>query len=145
MLHWYCKATYNLGQIFFLKATYNLGRSASNLWCIRLGRPGLYKGFNEVAKKLSILKEVVISLNDLSKDSLESIGRDCPLLKSLKFKNKSHDENIKCEYVMMMPLLLQTPCLSYAFLWFLKTHSLMMGFSPLLMHALFLKIFFLIS
>ena len=26
MLHWYCKATYNLGQIFSLKATYNLGR-----------------------------------------------------------------------------------------------------------------------
>ena len=26
MLHWYCKATYNLGQIFFSKATYNLGR-----------------------------------------------------------------------------------------------------------------------
>jgi len=26
MLHWYCKATYNLGQFFFPKATYNLGR-----------------------------------------------------------------------------------------------------------------------
>ena len=26
MLHWYCKTTYNLGQIFFSKATYNLGR-----------------------------------------------------------------------------------------------------------------------
>jgi len=25
MLHWYCKATYNLGQFFFPKATYNLG------------------------------------------------------------------------------------------------------------------------
>jgi len=24
--HWYCKATYNLGQIFFSKVTYNLGR-----------------------------------------------------------------------------------------------------------------------
>jgi len=26
MLHWYCKATYNLRQIFSSKATYNLGR-----------------------------------------------------------------------------------------------------------------------
>jgi len=26
MLHWYCKATYNLGQIFFSKTTCNLGR-----------------------------------------------------------------------------------------------------------------------
>ena len=26
MLHWYCKATYNLGQIFLPKATYNLGQ-----------------------------------------------------------------------------------------------------------------------
>jgi len=26
MLHWYCKATYNLGQFFFPKATYNLGQ-----------------------------------------------------------------------------------------------------------------------
>jgi len=26
MLHWYCKATYNLGQFFFPKTTYNLGR-----------------------------------------------------------------------------------------------------------------------
>jgi len=26
MLHWYCKATYNLGQILFPKTTYNLGR-----------------------------------------------------------------------------------------------------------------------
>jgi len=26
MLHWYCKATNNLGQIFFPKTTYNLGR-----------------------------------------------------------------------------------------------------------------------
>jgi len=26
MLHWYCKTTYNLGQIFSPKTTYNLGR-----------------------------------------------------------------------------------------------------------------------
>jgi len=26
MLHWYCKATYNLGQFLFPKTTYNLER-----------------------------------------------------------------------------------------------------------------------
>jgi len=26
MLHWYCKATYNMGQFLFPKATYNLAR-----------------------------------------------------------------------------------------------------------------------
>jgi len=31
MLHWYCKATYNLKQIFFPKATYNLERKEYTL------------------------------------------------------------------------------------------------------------------
>ena len=33
MLHWYCKATYNLRQIFSPKATYNLGRREYYCYC----------------------------------------------------------------------------------------------------------------
>jgi len=39
---------------------------------------------------------VGVSISCISKDSLESIGRGCPLLKSLKFKKKCC-ENIKCD------------------------------------------------
>ncbi|CAJ2640737.1 unnamed protein product [Trifolium pratense] len=44
------------------------------------------KGFIEAVRKLPQLEEVNISkCSNLSKDSLEVLGRSCPLLKSLKF------------------------------------------------------------
>jgi len=43
-------------------------------------------GFIEAAKKLSQLEELDVSQNRLlSSDSLEVVGRSCPLLKSLKY------------------------------------------------------------
>ncbi|KAJ1387089.1 Leucine-rich repeat [Sesbania bispinosa] len=46
------------------------------------------KGLSEVAKKLPLLEELDISFCFLCKDSLEVIGRCCPLLKVLKFNQK---------------------------------------------------------
>lgn len=44
------------------------------------------KGFREVVQKLPFLKELDISNNNqLSKESIEIVGRCCPLLKSLKY------------------------------------------------------------
>jgi len=45
----------------------------------------LHKQISEVANKFPLLEELDISFSNLSKDSLEVIGRSCPLLKSLKF------------------------------------------------------------
>ncbi|CAK8566644.1 unnamed protein product [Lathyrus sativus] len=44
------------------------------------------KGFSEAVKKFSQLEKLDISYCKLSKDSLEVLGRSCPLLKSLIFK-----------------------------------------------------------
>ncbi|XP_045799755.1 putative F-box/LRR-repeat protein 23, partial [Trifolium pratense] len=42
--------------------------------------------FSEAVKKFSLLEELELSFNDeLTKDSLEAIGQNCPLLKTLKF------------------------------------------------------------
>ncbi|KEH34672.1 F-box/LRR protein [Medicago truncatula] len=45
----------------------------------------LHKQFSEVANKFPLLEELDISFSNLCKDSLEVIGRSCPLLKSIKF------------------------------------------------------------
>ncbi|XP_024633457.2 putative F-box/LRR-repeat protein 23 [Medicago truncatula] len=45
----------------------------------------LHKQISEVAIKFPLLEELDISFSNLCKDSLEVIGRSCPLLKSLKF------------------------------------------------------------
>jgi hypothetical protein len=45
----------------------------------------LHKQISEVANKFPLLEELDISFSNLCKDSLEVIGRSCPLLKSLKF------------------------------------------------------------
>ncbi|XP_050884994.1 putative F-box/LRR-repeat protein 23 [Lathyrus oleraceus] len=44
------------------------------------------KGFSEGVRKFSQLEKLDISYCNLSKDSLEVVGRSCPLLKSLIFK-----------------------------------------------------------
>lgn len=44
-----------------------------------------HRQFSEVANKFPLLEELDISVSNLCKDSLEVIGRSCPLLKSLKF------------------------------------------------------------
>lgn len=51
----------------------------------------------EIANKFPLLEELHISFCDnISKDSLEVIGRCCPLLKSLKFL-KMHCGGLKCD------------------------------------------------
>ncbi|KEH22429.1 putative F-box/LRR-repeat protein 23 [Medicago truncatula] len=50
--------------------------------------------FSEVANKFPLLEELDISFSNISKDSLEFIGRFCPLLKSLKF-SRSFFRSIK--------------------------------------------------
>ncbi|KAK7247352.1 hypothetical protein RIF29_42233 [Crotalaria pallida] len=50
------------------------------------------EGLSEVAKKLPCLEELDITLGQLSKNSLEAIGRCCPLLKSLKFNMQSYTD-----------------------------------------------------
>jgi len=45
----------------------------------------LHIQISEVANKFPLLEELDISFSNLCKDSLEVIGRSCPLLKSLKF------------------------------------------------------------
>jgi F-box/leucine-rich repeat protein 2/20 len=43
------------------------------------------RGFIEAVKKFPKLEEIDITMCNLFKDSLEVLGRSCPLLKSLKF------------------------------------------------------------
>jgi F-box/leucine-rich repeat protein 2/20 len=61
--------------------------SGSNLRRIRLTECQYisYNQFSEVANKFPLLEELDISFSNLSENSLEVIGRCCPLLKSLKF------------------------------------------------------------
>lgn len=42
------------------------------------------KGLSQLVKKLPLLEEFDISINYISNDTIELIGRCCPLLKSLK-------------------------------------------------------------
>lgn len=60
---------------------------ASHLRRIRLVGGVSSKGLLEVVNKLPLLEELEISSCDLCKDSVEAIGRYCPLLKSLKYSN----------------------------------------------------------
>ncbi|PNX90104.1 F-box protein skip19 [Trifolium pratense] len=43
------------------------------------------EGFSEAVRKLPLLEKVEISMTNLTKVSLEALGRSCPLLKSLKY------------------------------------------------------------
>ncbi|KAB1222723.1 F-box protein SKIP19 [Morella rubra] len=56
------------------------------------------KGLSEAAGKLPLLEELDISYCSLSKESLEAVGRCCPLLKSLKFNNHGYRRpRIECD------------------------------------------------
>ncbi|BAT87323.1 F-box protein [Vigna angularis] len=73
--------------------------STNRLQCLRLARCCRItdKGLCDVAKKLPQLEELDISISNLTKDSLEVIGRCCPLLKSLKFNMESYGRaHIEC-------------------------------------------------
>ncbi|KAB1222722.1 F-box protein SKIP19 [Morella rubra] len=48
------------------------------------------EGLSEAAEKLPLLEELDFSYCSLSKESLEAVGRCCPLLKSLKFNNQGY-------------------------------------------------------
>ncbi|KAI5407281.1 hypothetical protein KIW84_053509 [Lathyrus oleraceus] len=63
---------------------------ASNLRCIRLYGCKLIsnEGWCEFVKKFSMLEEIHILNSELSRKSLEVIGQNCPLLKSLTFNGK---------------------------------------------------------
>nr|KYP45157.1 F-box protein SKIP19 [Cajanus cajan] len=66
--------------------------NTSHLRCLRLAY--CYdisdEGLREVAKKLPQLEELDISISNLTKYSLEAIGRCCPQLKSLKFNREGY-------------------------------------------------------
>ncbi|XP_062162817.1 putative F-box/LRR-repeat protein 23 isoform X2 [Alnus glutinosa] len=68
----------------------HIADSSSQLKCLRLVR--CYhisdKGLSEVAAKLPLLEELVISYCFLSKEALEAVGRCCSHLKSLKFNSR---------------------------------------------------------
>ncbi|KAK7303083.1 hypothetical protein RJT34_13982 [Clitoria ternatea] len=58
------------------------------------------EGLCDVAKKLSQLEELDITIMRLSKDPLEAIGRRCPHLKSLKFNMEGYRRpHIECDEV----------------------------------------------
>ncbi|CAJ2640721.1 unnamed protein product [Trifolium pratense] len=66
----------------------HLAERTRNLRRIRISKcPKISdKVFCEAVKKFSLLEEVELSFNDeLTKDSLEAIGQNCPHLKTLKF------------------------------------------------------------
>ncbi|KAI5407343.1 putative F-box/LRR-repeat protein 23 [Lathyrus oleraceus] len=64
-----------------------ISENAGNLRRLRLLDCQLVtdKGFSAAVRKLAQLEEVDISFCNLVKESLEVLGRSCPLLKSLKF------------------------------------------------------------
>ncbi|CAJ2643963.1 unnamed protein product [Trifolium pratense] len=64
-----------------------IAQSASNLRCMQLVECFQIsdKGFIDAVRKLPKLEEVRISLCDLSSNSLEALGRSCPLLKVLRY------------------------------------------------------------
>ncbi|CAL5346397.1 F-box protein SKIP19-like [Camellia sinensis] len=56
------------------------------------------EGLSEAAKKLPLLEELHIYLSPLSKVSLETVGRCCPRLKSLKFNDRgSRSSYVGCD------------------------------------------------
>jgi len=56
------------------------------------------EGLSEVAAKLPLLEELNASHCSLSKESLEAVGRHCPLLKSLKFNIPAYRiPHIECD------------------------------------------------
>ncbi|GMI80391.1 SKP1/ASK-Interacting protein 19 [Hibiscus trionum] len=55
-----------------------------------------YDTLGEVALKLPCLEELEISICYISKHALETIGRNCPLLKSLKY-NHRHCQHYACD------------------------------------------------
>ncbi|CAK8560840.1 unnamed protein product [Lathyrus sativus] len=52
------------------------------------------KVFIDAAKKFPLLEELELSFNNLNKESLEAIGKNCPLLRTLKF-NRTY-KGINC-------------------------------------------------
>ncbi|CAL5203196.1 unnamed protein product [Lathyrus oleraceus] len=64
-----------------------IAHRASNMRCLRISDCNNIsnKGMIEFVKMFSLLEELYISFKYLSKDSIEVIGRFCPLLKSLNF------------------------------------------------------------
>lgn len=58
-----------------------------------------FKGFSEAVKKLPLLEELRISHCVLYKDSLEVVGRYCPLLKSLKYGTFIDEEEFSDELI----------------------------------------------
>ncbi|CAJ1962138.1 unnamed protein product [Sphenostylis stenocarpa] len=74
--------------------------STNSLQCLRLACCYQIsdKGLCEVANKLPQLEELDMSISNITKDSLEAIGRSCPLLKSLKFNMESYRRpHIECD------------------------------------------------
>jgi hypothetical protein len=55
------------------------------------------KGLSGVAAKLPLLEELDISYSLLSKNTLEAVGRCCPLLKSLKFNKRGQKYYRACD------------------------------------------------
>lgn len=72
--------------------------STNHLRCMRLVNClGITeKGLIEVIEKLPLLEDLEISSGNLSKDSIEVIGRCCPLLKSLKY-SRAFRSYVKCD------------------------------------------------
>ncbi|PNX64865.1 F-box protein SKIP19 [Trifolium pratense] len=72
-----------------------IAQNTSNLWCMRLVDCSKIsnKGFINAVKKLPWLEEVCISLCSLSKNSVEALGRSCPLLKVLKYEKPVYGYN----------------------------------------------------
>lgn len=88
--HWFIDGVLEFNDFFFQS------HSGCNLRRIRLTicQNISPKQFSEVANKFPLLEELDISFSNISKDSLEFIGRFCPLLKSLKF-SRSFFRSIK--------------------------------------------------
>ncbi|CAL5196112.1 unnamed protein product [Lathyrus oleraceus] len=73
-----------------------IAERTSNLRRIRISKCSKIsdKVFIDAAKKFPLLEELELSFNDLTKESLEAIGKNCPLLKTLKF-NRTY-KGINC-------------------------------------------------
>ena len=72
------------------------------------------EGMSEAAAELPLLEELDITLCPLSKESLEAVGRCCPLLKSIKWNRQWYAAyGFLRLSVMRRQLLLQRTCLNY--------------------------------
>ncbi|PNX84602.1 F-box protein skip19 [Trifolium pratense] len=88
-----------------------IAENGSHLRCLRLAYcSGITdKGLIDAANKLPLLEELDIYFSDITKDSLEVIGRSCPFLKSLNYcfgyssDNKWYDEAFS--FIKTMPQL----------------------------------------